>query len=172
MAGGSLSNSLNFAQDWGATDDKVSAGETDSFITKINSDGSYGWTHTLGGDSWEESFAVCADGRGSVFLTGKYESATANFAADWGGTDIKTCAGMRNFFITRIGTDGAYYWTHRAGGTGRDESVTVCTDLHGNIYMAGWFRSSTVDFGADWGISDEKTSAGQEDAYITKIRKQ
>jgi len=39
---------VNFGADWSLTDSKTSAGSYDIFITKINSDGTYGWTKRMG----------------------------------------------------------------------------------------------------------------------------
>ena len=61
-----------------------------------------------------------------------------------------------------------YGWAKRMGGTGADSGQSVSRDASGNIYVTGSF-SGTVAFGADFGGSDVKTSAGSFDIFVTRI---
>jgi len=36
-----------------------------------------------------------------------------------------------------------------AGGTEFDEGISITTDIAGNIYLAGYFYSSSICFGSD-----------------------
>jgi hypothetical protein len=159
--------SVNFAADWGGSDVKNSAGACDIFITKIDSTGSYSWTRRMGGSSYDLAFAVCTDSDRNVYVAGNFYG-SANFAADWSGSDTKDSAGEWDIFVTKIDSAGSYSWTRRMGSSGLDEACAVCTDAQANVYVAGTFQDS-VDFAADWGGSDTKTSAGTYDIFVTKI---
>jgi PKD repeat protein len=161
---GYFQGTVNFAQDWGSSDTKVSAGYKDIFITKIDASGNYCWTRRIGGSSDDSAYAVCADGSGNVYVAGEFR-VTVNFAQDWGGADIKSAAGSSDIFITRIHASGNYVWTHRIGAS---YAYAVCTDEIGNVYMAGEFHG-TVNLAEDWGGIDTKVASGGSEVFITRI---
>ncbi len=54
------------------TDNHTSAGEEDIFLTKINSDGSYGYTKTMGGTDHDYGQSVAVDSSENVYITGYF----------------------------------------------------------------------------------------------------
>ncbi len=130
----------------------------------------YDWTRRMGASSSDVGYGVCADGNGNVYVTGHF-TGTVDFAADWGTSDTKTAPGLGDVFVTKVHVDGSYGWTKRMGGSSLARAHAICTDGSGNVYVTGYFRG-TADFGADWGESDPKTSAGgsdDDDIFVTKI---
>lgn len=165
---GHFMGECNFAKDWGSSDLKETASYScDSFITKIDANGKYCWTHRMGGKGMDEAYAICTDGSGNVYVAGKFEK-TVNFAKGSGRNDTKTSAGSEDIFITKIDATGNYCWTHRIGGSREDLANAICTDGSANIYIVGRFKSS-VNFAEDWGGNERLTSMGGEDIFITKI---
>jgi hypothetical protein len=165
---GYFRETVNFMSDWSGTDSKTNAGLNDIFITKINANGTYGWTYRIGGSGNDYGKALAADSSGNVYLTGYFDSGTVNFAGDWSGIDNKSCSGSFDTFVTKISNTGAYCWTKRFGDTGDDEPCSITTDVNGNVFLSGYFND-TVNFGADWSSNDNKASAGNRDGFITKI---
>ena len=88
------------------TDNHTSAGIQDIFLTKINSDGTYGWTKTMGGiGSDDYGLSATVDGSGNVYLSG-YFMVIGDF--DPGpGTDNHTSAGDRDIFLTKFTMESA-----------------------------------------------------------------
>jgi hypothetical protein len=164
---GYFSGTVNFGLDFGTSDIKTSAGGSDISITKINANGTYGWTKVMGGTVSDYAYAVITDSSGNVYITG-YFNGTVNFGLDFGTSDIKTSAGGWDIFITKINANGTYGWTKIMGGTGEDFGHSITTDSSGNVYVTGCFVG-TVNFGLDFGTTDTKTSAGASDTFITKI---
>jgi PKD repeat protein len=164
---GYFQGTVNFADDWAGSETKASAGDTDIFIAKIGSDGSYFWTHRMGGTGSDVANAVCADGTGNVYVAGSFEG-SVNFADDWAGSETKASAGDTDVFITKIDASGNHQWTHRMGAADSDVAHALCADGSGNVYMAGSFEGS-VNFASDWGATETKVSAGYSDIFITKI---
>jgi len=159
---------VDFAADWGGSDTIDAGADNDIFITKINADGTYGWTHTFGGSVNCSGKSVAVDGNGNVYIIGLF-SDIINFAADWSGSDIKTNVNGSDIFITKINANGTYGWTHRMGGTGSDQGNSVAVDTAGNIYLTGSFNN-TVNFGADFGTNDSKSAAVTgADVFVSKI---
>jgi hypothetical protein len=168
VAGYFYSPTVNFAEDWGESDIKVSAGNYDIFITEINANGSYGWTRRIGSTDVDAALGLCTDAGGAVYVAGIFRGAV-NFAADWGGTDARMTAGGGDVFITKIDTTGNYGWTRRMGGGGDDYANAVYTDEIGNLYLAGAFSGASTNFAEDWGGTDNKTSSGGSDIFVTRI---
>ncbi|MBN1897594.1 MAG: SBBP repeat-containing protein [Spirochaetes bacterium] len=166
---GYYSGTVNFQADWGGTDNKTNASPAyyDAFVTKINANGTYGWTKRIGGSQYDSGYAVVCDPSDNVYLTGTFRQ-TVNFALDWGGTDLKTVLGTEDTFITKINANGTYAWTKRIGGFEPVLDYGLDSDSNGNIYLSGSFQSN-VNFADDWGGSDEKNSVGNYDVFITKV---
>jgi hypothetical protein len=148
----------------GTADNHTSNGNGDIFFTKINSDGSYGWTKTMGGTDYDYGYSVTTDASGNVYLTGVFYG-TVNFNPD--GTDNHTSNGDYDIFLTKINSDGSYGWTKTMGGTDYDYGYSVTTDASGNVYLTGAFYG-TVDFNPS-GTADNHTSNGGYDIFFTKI---
>jgi len=140
-------------------------GGTDAFVTKLGPDGSYRWTRTFGGSHIEIGFGIAADVQNSVIVTGEFQG-VADF--DPGeGEDIRESNGKRDFFITKLGGDGSYHWTHTAGGVENDHGLSVTTDAQGNVYVTGAF-CETVDFNPRGG-GDIRISKGYCDIFVIKL---
>jgi hypothetical protein len=65
---GSFQGTADF--DPGPGDNHTSAGDNDIFLTKINADGTYGWTKTMGGAGNDGGYSAAVDGSGNVYVTG------------------------------------------------------------------------------------------------------
>ncbi len=172
---GRFYSAVNFAEDWGGEDMKSSGGNDDIFITRINADGSYGWTRRMGGGGYdEEGRAIAVDRNGVVYVAGRFRG-TVNFAQDWGGSDSKTSSVYYNGYITRIKADGSYGWTRRFYCNYYSSVEDLVTDAAGNVYLAGYWNissgnSTTVNFAQDFGGTDVKNAfSGGLEAFMTKI---
>jgi hypothetical protein len=170
---GSFFGTVDFDEDFGGGIEapKTSADSFYIFVTRVNSDGAYGWTRRMGGTGIDNGRGVSVDGSGNVYVTGFFYG-TVDFDEDFGGgiEAPKTSAGVSDIFVTRINSDGTYGWTRRMGGLDYDFGYRVSVDGSGKVYVTGLFRG-TVDFDEDFGggIEDPKTSAGIDDIFVTRI---
>ncbi len=160
---GYFQTTVNF-DDSGGTDNHTASGNYNIFFTKYNSDGSYGWTKSIGGTGYDSGFGITLDTNDNIFVTGEFGS-TVNFD-DSGGTDNHTSNGDNDIFITKYNADGSYGWTKSFGGSGPDYGQSITTDTNGNVFATGFFEN-TVNFD-DTGGTDNRTSSGSRDIFITK----
>ncbi|MHC5037404.1 MAG: SBBP repeat-containing protein [Planctomycetota bacterium] len=169
LVSGEFGLTTDFRADWGGgTDTKTSAGASDVFVTKINADGSYGWTHRLGGTSWDENHGITADGSGNIYVVGSFLG-TVDFRNDWGGgTDSKTAINGYDLFLIKINADGSYGVTRHVGGTGSIYGLDVASGVSNDVFVFGQFEG-TVDFQADWGGVDPRASAGSRDLFLLRV---
>ncbi len=116
------------------------------FITKLHSDGTYGWTRTFGGPRSDSGAAVAVDDLGGVFVTGKFRE-SVDF--DPGpGVDVHSSESGDNMFVTHLLADGSYGWTRTWGPNGELTARFIKIDPFGDLWVAGSFRASPpyVDF--------------------------
>jgi peptidoglycan hydrolase-like protein with peptidoglycan-binding domain len=148
-------------------DVRTSAGSVDIALIKLNADGSYGWTKTMGSTSHDRLQAVQISSNDSIYIAGKFNG-TVDF--DPGeGVDNHTSLGNYDMFFTKFNPDGSYFWTKTWGSTyaGSGDSVEdIIIDSNDNIYLVGTLRT-TVNFDPTEGV-DERTSLGGTDVYLTK----
>ena len=143
----------------------VSAGSSDSFLSKLNPDGSFAWAvrHGTAGQD-QESNAVRVDDDGNVYAAGGFQSQVVFDPALPGGTIAS--AGDFDGFVSKRDSAGSLLWVRRMGGTGRDIVQGLDVDLAGNVYTTGQF-AGTAFFGDDT-TSVTLTSAGSSDVFISK----
>ena len=142
-------------------------GSGDLFVTKLGSDGSYGWTRTMGGASNECGYSVSVDGSGSVVATGYFIGANVDFDPT-SGVDLHSSNGDEDAFVTKLGSDGSYRWTRTMGGTSHDFGESVSAHQLGSVYVTGYFEGSNVDLDPTSGV-DLRSSNGAEDVFVTKL---
>jgi hypothetical protein len=161
---GYFKNTVDF-NPTGGTDSHTSAGDRDIFLTKINSDGSYGYTYSIGNTGKDDGIGIAVDDSDNVYITGQF-SLTVDFNPT-GGTDNHTSTGGQDIFLTKINSDATYGYTYTMGGNSLDEPSEITLDSLNNIYISGYFFE-TVDFNPTGGI-DNHTSNGENDSFLTKI---
>lgn len=59
-----------------------------------------------------------------------------------------------------------FQWVKKAGSTGDDMVMSMCTDKNGNVYSLGYFSSATISFGTPATLT--LTNAGGKDIYLLK----
>ena len=151
---GQYSGTVTFAS--GTT--LTSAGSSDAFVAKYNTNGTAQWATSIGGTSSDYGYGIATDGAGNVYVTGNYQG-TATFAP---GTTL-TSAGSSDAFVAKYNTSGTAQWATSIGGTSSDYGYGIATDSAGNVYVTGRYVL-TADFGSGVSI----TSAGSYDAFFAK----
>lgn len=168
---------VNFTRAWtGLPPDNKTAsgyqaaqiGNPDIFITKINNDGSYGWTKRIGNAEDELFVSVAVDGDGNIYVTGSFFN-TINFSEDTttSTTFQSRSAGREDIFLLKMDPQGNLLWAKRMGGNGSDVPYDICVDHNNNVYITGRCQPD-VDFSTDWHLSSEPM-VGSTKAFIVRI---
>ncbi|MEI6853496.1 MAG: SBBP repeat-containing protein, partial [Bacteroidota bacterium] len=159
VAGYYQSTSITF----GATtlnNSSVNAGYGDIFLTKYASNGVVIWAQsavgTLNKTDWATSVAL--DATGNVYLTGRFSSSTMTF-----GSYTLTNVGSSDIFLAKYNSSGTVLWATSAGGASYEYPYSVAVDPSGNVYVAGYFDSSSLSFG-----STTLTNTGSGDLFLAK----
>ncbi|MBK8846298.1 MAG: SBBP repeat-containing protein [Bacteroidetes bacterium] len=139
----------------------TSTGSSDIFISKYDNSGNFIWAKSAGGTSSSYSYSnsVATDFSGNIFITGVFVGPTITF-----GTTTLTNVGTSGFdiFLTKYDSNGNVIWAKSAGGNWSDQSLSVSTDISGNVFITGLF-SYQITFG-----TTPLTGAGDLDIFIVK----
>lgn len=161
ITGRFYSTSIDF-NDATGDDIKSTFGNSDIFITKYNTDGSYGWTKQIGGTGGETGYDIVINQADDYYITGYYQN-TVNF--DVFGTDPHTSNGSSDIFITKYYADETYAWTQAVGGGSGETGLAIAHDNGSHLYATGMFQG-TVDFDPT-GVTENHTSNGSDDLFLT-----
>jgi hypothetical protein len=137
----------------------TNAGGYDIFLAKFDSNGNHLWSKRFGGSDYDRGYSISVDSSGNVYITGDFESSTIDF-----GGGALTNAGYWDIYLAKFDSNGNHLWSKRFGGSGWDKGQSVSVDSSGNVYITGWFKSSTIDFGGG-----ALTKAGWEDIFLAKF---
>jgi hypothetical protein len=102
------------------------------------------WCKSAVGVGTDKATAIATDGGGNIIVAGNFKSKTLNFGSVTLKDSITTTTEM---FMAKYTSTGALIWAKSLGNLGDEEANDICTDATGNIYLAGFFQSDTLDFG-------------------------
>lgn len=145
--------------------DFTSIGSTDIFIQKLDGNGNFLWTKTMGSMNFDSGYSITTDPSGNVYTLGTFED-TVDFDLGVGVLDL-TSNGSRDIFIQKLDANGNFLWANSIGSSATDYGSSIILDLQGNIYTTGYFNG-TVDFDPGNGVMSLTTN-GAVDAYIQKL---
>lgn len=144
----------------------TSAGSTDVFVLKLDSQGNFVWAKNMGGPSSSDvGWDVALDQSGSVYTVG-YFTGTADFDPGSGVNNLFT-EGDGDIFITKLDASGNFAWARGIGGVSNDYGRSIAVDNLGSVYAAGYF-SETI-FLDQIGGSGTLSSLGYKDVFFTKF---
>ena len=132
----------------GGIDNNTNSGNSDIFLTKYNSSGSYQWTQQLGTSLSEIGYGVTADSSNNIYVTGYTV----------GGIDNNTSSGSTDHFLVKYNSSGYYQWTRQFGSSLKEYGLGVVLDSSDNIYVTGYTA----------GGLDNNTNSGSLDFFLVK----
>src|SRR5688572_760606 len=103
---------------------------------------------------------VAIDPSGNVYVACGFNTATI-----FVGSIMLTnaAAGSDDILIVKYDASGNMLWAKSAGGNSTDLPMGIATDVYGNVYITGYFKSPNISFG-----STILTNAGNNEFYIVK----
>ncbi|QYX33118.1 SBBP repeat-containing protein [Sphaerospermopsis torques-reginae] len=117
------------------------------------------WAQQFGGTSPDTGWNIAADTSGNTYVTGAFKG-TATF----GNTTLThTGLGSSDAFIAKLDSNKNVLWAQKLVGASSAQGFGITVDESGNSYATGFF-TGTATFG-----NTTLTSAGNEDAFITKL---
>ncbi|MCF8252986.1 MAG: hypothetical protein K9H61_03410 [Bacteroidia bacterium] len=121
---------------FGSTSLTNNGGESNGFIAKLSSAGSWQWATKVGGTGTDAAYAVTADSTDNYYLAGTF-SDTASF-----GIDNMISEGLTDGFVSRVNSNGNIQWTRQFGGISKDLAQGISIGQNGTVFVAGSFAGS------------------------------
>lgn len=113
------------------------------FVVKFDGAGNVIWARDAIGNS--ETRSIITDKNNNVLITGWFNTATlqlGNITLTNGGN-----LSIKDYFVAKYDSSGTILWAKKAGGIGHDQGMGISTDLAGNVFVTGDFKSPTISFG-------------------------
>jgi len=120
----------------------ANAGGDDIFLAKFDSNGNHLWSKRFGGSDGDYSYSVSTDSLGNVYISGYFSSSSIDF-----GRGALGNAGGNDIFLAKFDSNGDNLWSKRFGGSNNDYNYSVSVDSSNNVYITGYYISSSIDFG-------------------------
>lgn len=123
-----------------------------------------GWTGGVGSPGNELMNASTVDASGNVYLTGRI-TGTVDFDL---GPGTYTLYGWAHSYVAKYSTTGALIWANVLSGGGASAGTGIGVDGLGNVYVAGNFNGSDVDFDPSASTYSFATQ-GSSDMFLEKF---
>ncbi|MDD3466396.1 MAG: SBBP repeat-containing protein [Campylobacterales bacterium] len=138
-------------------------GQSDAFVTKLNSSGQKVYSTYLGGNGSDSGNGIAVDTNGNAYITG--DTWSSNFPTlmqlksyDGGGRD--------DIFVTKLDPNGTLSRSTYLGGSRYDYGNKIAVDNNGNIYITG--GTDSTDF-QTMNAAQSSFGGGQNDAFVIKL---
>lgn len=142
----------------------TSNGNSDAYLAKYNSTGTFQWALNVGSVAADYASCVTADNLGNVFLSGTFQgtvdfepTATVYNVISYGSFDA---------FLAKYNSSGGLVFANTIGGTNTDISKDIGVDASDNVYLTGFFYS-TADFDPSPATATI-SSLGQNEIFVAK----
>lgn len=110
------------------------AGEDDTFIEKLDSDGNFIWAKTFGSSGTELPSAIATDSSGNVYTIGVFAN---ELDFDPSDADHLITPQDSDIFVLKLDSNGDFDWVKTWGGIGAEKSGSIFVDNDNNIYWSG-----------------------------------
>jgi hypothetical protein len=148
------------------------------FTVKYDTNGKVKWATTIDGTGTdEEGRGIVMDADGNTYVTGWYSSTNVITVSDAGSTSstsnvILPAASSISTFLVKYDTNGVSQWATRIDGSGTDQGYGISLDSSSNIYITGYYNSTTTTilYDADGGNENNIVLpiSTETDSFIAK----
>jgi len=111
------------------------------FLAKLDAGGNVLWAKSPIGTGNEDTYDMVSDSYGNIYITGYF-----NDQLTFDNTMLST-NGQTDVFVVAYDSSGNVIWTKSAGGPNGDNGFGIAIDALSNVYLTGYFKSSTISFG-------------------------
>ena len=123
------------------------------------------WVKGMGDVGYDRGNSIAVDALGNVYTTGYFEG-TIDFDPGVPVFNL-TSVGNRDIFISKLDAAGNFVWAKTIGGSYYEEASSIALDALGNLYITGYF-SSTTDFDPNVGVFN-LSSTSSSDIFVLKL---
>jgi PKD repeat protein len=142
-------------------------GDSDVFVTKLNSTGTaLIYSTFLGGNDTETGFGIAVDNNGNAYITG--ETASDNFPTKGAFANYPGSTSSSDAFVVKLNTAGsALLYSTYLGGSLDDAGLGISVDKFGQAHVSG--VTSSTDFPIVGAALQHTFGGGYSDAFVAKL---
>lgn len=140
-------------------------GDVDVFVSRVDNEGKWKWSQSLGGLSEDAARGVVVDritGDGAAYVFGVFVGNTRI------GKDTLSAEGGEDGFVARIDKDGNWLWARSFGGVATDKVWSGALNKSGELILCGSFQGSAAFSSSSTTLS----SRGASDVFVASIDKE
>ncbi len=149
------------------------------FLTKYNAAGNVMWAKSYVTDTsipeYITALAITIDPNGNIYMSGRFNGSALIFGNDTFKNQGSTSLGvpiLSDAFILKFDANGNAVWATSIGGSRDDLATGITTDISGNLFVSGYFSSSTLAFGThtitDNNAPDTTSDSGPYFPFLAK----
>jgi hypothetical protein len=120
------------------------AGSGDILLIKYAPDGHVIWAKNAGGGSFQTGYNIAIDHNANIYISGIFRASVIIGPNTCFNSDSTTF----DVFIAKFDSTGSPQWVRSAGGTGEEYDTGLSIDAADNLYLTGYFNSSSITFGS------------------------
>jgi uncharacterized delta-60 repeat protein len=142
----------------------TSAGGSDIYVARYNSDGALVWAKRAGGAEYDYGSGITVLSDDSIVAVG-YFQLTSVFGQNDPNQTTLISSGQYDTFIAQYNPDGSLAWVKRAGGLDFDDGMAISSLSDNSTVVAGHFETSCT-FGPGEPNETILTSDGEHDIFV------
>lgn len=123
----------------------TSAGGSDIFIAKYNTNGNYVWATVAGGTANDLAKSLCIDLNSNIYVVGGFGGSTG-VSASFGNITLNS-AGRSDVFLAKYSSTGSVIWAKAGGGTTSDGVFEIALNSTSGILYLAVQGSATANYG-------------------------
>ena len=162
---GAFSGTIDFDSSSNSFNMTPSGDQTATYVTKLDSNGSFVWAKSFGGNTQVIPDDIVIDDSNNFYIVGVFENTVDFDPSD--SEAIFSSNGSLDFFIQKY-CEETLLWTETFGGTDIDTCHSIDLDIFGNILLGGTYHN-VIDFDPSDSNTAFFTSAGYNDIYTIKL---
>lgn len=154
----------------GVTQNLVSAGAQDIFVSKLNSTGALVWVLRFGAANNDVANGIALDPSGNILITGSFLN-IVDFDPGAGVVTLNNASGSSgsDIYVLKLTANGNFVWVKQFGGNVENQvGNKITTDAAGNVYSTGVSRA-VIDFDPGPGTANLGVAGTSPSFYVSKL---
>jgi len=138
-------------------------------LWQLDTQGNFIWANRIPSTSSTIGYQVATDSLNNIYVTGVF-SGTADFDPGIGSTALISAgsSGTWDVAIAKYNSSGNLIWAKGVGGSNSEQSFSTTVGAAGDVFIAGYFTSPTIDFDPGPGIYNLTNIGSSVSAFICK----
>ncbi len=149
---------------------QTSRGQSDIFITKLDTAGHFVWGKAFGSSNYDYPGKFRVDKKsGNIYISGSFQGDSL-FDAQMGNLLVKNASnnGKNDAFLLKMNSQGQFIWGLAIGDTSYDQAMDIRLTNDGHLYLAGSFQDS-VDFDPGPAKFYVESKGAPDNTFILKL---